>query len=152
VIATDVSEFRREIATQVGADRTVDAMGDVVAEVLAWTKGEGVDVVIEAVGGNQLHTLRQATQIARPGGIVVVVGTFSEETPVRLQDLRMKEVAVLGSRGQYQTYAPCLELVSSRKVDVRPMITHRFSLDSLEIELQRMPDKSARFFKKLVCF
>jgi len=72
VIATTRSAARGQILAEVGADVVVS--GDLVAEVLAATDGDGVDVVLDHVGGD---TFAQTVEATRRGGVVVNVGRLA---------------------------------------------------------------------------
>jgi Zn-dependent alcohol dehydrogenase len=73
IIAIDVQPEKLELATRFGATHAVDASQvDPVARVRELTGGRGVDVAIEAIGGQA--TVDQAVQLARRGGQAVFVG------------------------------------------------------------------------------
>ena len=144
VIAIDVLEHKLEVAKKMGAQEVINGREeDVVARVLSLTNGDGVDTVFECAGGSQHVTMQQATQIVRRRGEVIVVGTFGKQgTPVRLADLRAGELTIKGTRGQYKKYAPCLDLVSSGKIDVSPMLTHTVPLNDTLRGIELMAGKT----------
>ena len=73
VIAIDVDDDKLALARRMGATHTVNSREvDATEAVMAITGGRGVDVAFEALGS--AATTRQATDIAREGGRVVVVG------------------------------------------------------------------------------
>jgi NADPH2:quinone reductase len=71
-VATTVSTTEKaDFARQLGADKTIlyhDA--DVTAEVMEWTSGRGVNVVLDTVGG---HTFRNSLDLACVYGQVVTL-------------------------------------------------------------------------------
>jgi L-iditol 2-dehydrogenase len=74
VIAVDVEPRKLEIARQLGATHTINANeADPVAIVNDLTRGEGVDVAIEAVGGAGVG-LKQALDMVRHNGIMSLYG------------------------------------------------------------------------------
>lgn len=74
VIAIDVSPEKLEIAAQLGAHHTINArIVDPVAAVDELTKGAGVDVAIEAVGGTGIG-LVQALGMVGHNGILALYG------------------------------------------------------------------------------
>jgi threonine dehydrogenase-like Zn-dependent dehydrogenase len=90
------------------------------------TAGYGVDVVIEASGGK--GAFRLATELVRLGGQVGLIG-ISREEPFNAARLVSKNVAVFGSNTRTRaTWERAMSLVASRKLDVRPLITHRLPL------------------------
>jgi len=117
------------------------------------TGGEGVDKVIEAVGGRQDMTLMQSTQIVRRGGLIVVVGTFSDnKASLRITEFKDREMELKGARGQHNTFKPCMRLISTGRVNVKPMISHVLSLQEIESGLQMMTDPAEKVSKIIIKF
>lgn len=97
VIAVDLSPEKRALAMQFGAVATIDAGSeDVVARVMAWTNGDGVDVAFEAVG--LPATFTQSVDIACFGGRVVYVGYSKAPVTYQTQFFNLKELDIMGSR------------------------------------------------------
>jgi threonine dehydrogenase-like Zn-dependent dehydrogenase len=102
---------------------------------MPWVHGGAVDVVYDTVGYPK--TVEVALRVAASRGAVVITGV---EVPRRFEwtPLYFKEIAVIGSnafgveefegrrRHAMEIY---LELVRTRRIDVTPIITHRFPLD-----------------------
>ncbi len=90
------------------------------------THGYGVDVVLEASGG--AGTFKLAVEVVRLGGQVGLIGIGREE-PFNAARLVSKNVAVFGSNTRTPaTWERAMNLVATRKLDVRPLITHRVPL------------------------
>ena len=74
VIAIDVDPGKLRVAETLGADHVLNVSEtDVVAEVEAITKGEGVDVSVEAVGGSG-QGLKQCLDMVKHNGIMALYG------------------------------------------------------------------------------
>jgi threonine dehydrogenase-like Zn-dependent dehydrogenase len=74
VIAIDVQDNKLEVARRLGADHTINAAEvDPVAAVDDLTRGEGVDVAVEAVGGTGVGIV-QALGMVRHNGILALYG------------------------------------------------------------------------------
>jgi len=131
IIAIDLSPRRLEAARRFGADETINARNsDVVAEINRLTGGEGVDVVFEAAGA--VPTFQQSVGIVRRGGRIVLIGMPPQETfPMPMLAAASKEVDILGVFRYANCYPTAIGLVASGKVDVKSMITKRFSLDEV---------------------
>jgi 2-desacetyl-2-hydroxyethyl bacteriochlorophyllide A dehydrogenase len=94
---SDPVAHRRQLALALGAALAVDpGQQDPVAEILALTDGEGVDLAIEAAG--HAATRQQAIQVLRPGGTAVFLALGSELTPVDFQTVSFKELNLRGSQ------------------------------------------------------
>lgn len=81
VIAIDVVPSKLAIAEALGADVVINAAeDDAVAVVDEITKGEGVDVAVEAVGGTGIG-IKQAVAMVRHNGIVALYGDSYAPVP-----------------------------------------------------------------------
>ena len=77
VVATAGSDAKRELARELGADVAIDyATSDWPAQVLDATGGRGVDVVLDAVGGD---IGERSLECLAPGGRLVVYGVSSKQ-------------------------------------------------------------------------
>ena len=148
----DILDYRLEAARAMGADGTFNAgRGDVVKSILALDAGRGVDKVIEAAGGEQKTTLVQATQLVKRGGIVVVAGTFADVlAPVRINEIKSRELELRGARGDVDDFPACIDLAASGKISLQPMITHRIGLDEAEKGLRMMMAKGEKVIKVIL--
>jgi len=102
---------------------------------LPWLHGSGLDVVYDTVGLPE--TLEVGLRIAAARGAIVVTGV---EVPRRFEwtPLYFKEISLIGSnafgveefegrrRHSMEIY---LALVASGRIDVTPLLTHRFALE-----------------------
>jgi L-iditol 2-dehydrogenase len=151
VIITDVKDSGLEMAKALGADEVVNsAREDPVERVKAFTGGRGADIVFECAGGEAMPmTLPQATKMARRGGRVVIVGGFDAgemSIPLEWQRIQMSEINLLPSASfaYHDIYAEqgmVVELISSGKLNVGKLITHRFKLDQINEAFQTAQDK-----------
>ena len=150
VLALDALPERLAAARAMGADEAVNVREEDPLEAAArFTGGLGADAVIEAVGGSQKETVRQAVKMARRGGRAVVVGHFAgaEEVPLPVVELQDQEKDVLGSRGHPNTFRACIEHAAAGRLDVRPMITHVIPLREVERGLRMMRERTGGAIK-----
>jgi 2-desacetyl-2-hydroxyethyl bacteriochlorophyllide A dehydrogenase len=149
VYMVDVLEYRLDAARAMGADETFHgAKTDVVKSVLSLGGGKGVDKVIEAAGGEQKTTLVQATQMVKRGGTVVVAGTFADDlAPMRINEIKSRELEVRGARGDVDDFPACIDLLASEKIHLGQMISHRLKLEEVEKGLRMMMTKEEKVLK-----
>ena len=133
VIATDVSDYRLDLAKKMGADLCIDSReGDPVAAVIAAAGGE-VDVALE-MSGNAL-AIQQALTALRPGGWISLLGLPAAPVTLDLNELVIqKGVTVYGifGRRMFDTWEHTRRYLGGGLVDVSPVITHRMKLDDIE--------------------
>jgi len=132
-IVIDLVEERLNFAEKLGADETVDAgKVDAVETVKRFTGGYGADVVIEAIG--LPATWEQALKLVRRGGRVLEFGGCPPGTEIKLDTklLHYGEVTVLGTfHATPLHFRKALNLIASRTVDVRPLITREMNLEEI---------------------
>jgi predicted dehydrogenase len=152
VIGLDLRAERIEMAKQLGADHAFASTDETERRIYALTEGRGADCVIVAAAAKSSAPVDLALRICRERGKVVVVGAV--EMNLSRDLMYVKEIDVVVSRaygpGSYdpsyekqgrdypagyvrwtenRNMEEFLRLVASRRVDVRPMISHRFNLD-----------------------
>ena len=135
IIAVDRLGNRLETATRMGADHVIDSNRmDPVEEILRLTGGRGVDVSIEALGTQA--TFDACLRVLRPGGTLSSLGVYSADLTISLTAF----AAGLGDHQIVSTLCPggkermrrLMSVIQSGRVDLSPMITHRFRLDDIE--------------------
>jgi threonine 3-dehydrogenase len=133
VVASDLNPRRLELARAMGAHVTLNpSTDDVVARVRELTGGLGVDLVCEMSGHPAGHA--QAFLAARPGGRVNMLGTPSRTTEVDFaRDVIFKGLTLYGVTGRkmYSTWNSMQRFLKTGQLDPRPVITHRFPLESI---------------------
>jgi threonine 3-dehydrogenase len=138
VTAIDINDYRLKLAKRMGASKIINSKeADPVAEIHKDTGGRGARVVLE-MSGNET-AIRQAFRTVRNGGTVILFGLPSGEVRLNLgDDLIFKEAHVRGIVGReiFRTWYKVEDLLKSGKVDLRPLITHRMSLNQLDDALK----------------
>jgi threonine dehydrogenase-like Zn-dependent dehydrogenase len=84
-----------------------------------------VDIVVECTGSSQ--GLGLAMQLVRPRGTIFLKSTVADKSTIHLATIVIDEIRVQGSR--CGPFAPAIRALSQRTVDVRPLISARYSLD-----------------------
>jgi threonine dehydrogenase-like Zn-dependent dehydrogenase len=87
-------------------------------------RDDAFDLVVEATGNEA--GLAAALRLVRPRGTLVLKSTFAGQATVDLTKLVVGEVRVIGSR--CGPFAPALELLRRRAVEVRPLIEATYPL------------------------
>ena len=123
--ATEKLPHRLQMAQKFGA--TVFNADDSEADqIVTATKAHGLDVAIELAGDQA--AVDAAITAVRPGGRVILGGIPSEDkTSFVASVARRKGLTLQLVRRMKHTYPRAIEMVSSGKVDVRSVVTHRFS-------------------------
>jgi len=155
IIAVDIRDEMLEIARQLGADVTINPKSkNLEDEINLLTNKKGVDVSFE-VGGNQ-STLDIPPQITRMEGKIVIVGYHPGKRVI--QDLGwwnwMAFDIVNAHFRDLNTILKGAELgikqVNSNKVNMKPLITHKYNLDEIEEGFTAAKTKPDGFVKAVI--
>lgn len=128
----DNDKQRLACGRSMGADLTVNVEKEnVEAIVKDQTDGRGVDVAVECAGA--AASLATCFQTVRKEGTVVQVGIYSKPFQVDFDQIVMNELQVYGVYGfVWSSWEKSLVLLRDKKVDVRPVITHKLPLSQWE--------------------
>uniref|UniRef100_A0A0E0IFD3 Enoyl reductase (ER) domain-containing protein n=1 Tax=Oryza nivara TaxID=4536 RepID=A0A0E0IFD3_ORYNI len=137
VVIVDVDEHRLSVARSLGADAAVrvsaraEDVGEEVERIRAAMGGD-IDVSLDCAGFSK--TVATALQATRGGGKVCLVGMGHNEMTVPLTSAAIREVDVVGIFRYKDTWPLCIEFLRSGKIDVKPLITHRFGFSQEDVE------------------
>ncbi len=140
VFATDVSDYRLEMARKVGVDQVVNPRhDDAVKTIFDLTGGEGVDVLLEMSGA--ASAIGDGFTLLKPGGEAALLGLSSGPIPFDLDaHIIFKGATVYGIVGRrlWETWFQMRGLLRSGAVNLAPLVTHRFAFDEFERAFQLM--------------
>lgn len=154
VLAIDFDERKLALAREFGADTCNPSAGeDPVAVGLAFSRGQGVDGVIITASTPSSDPVTQAARMSRKRGRIVLVGVTGLE--LNRADFYEKELSFQVScsygPGRYdpsyeekgqdyplgfvrwteqRNFEAVLDMMADGRLDVRPLITHRFDFDN----------------------
>jgi len=129
VLLVDTLASRLQRAGEVGADvLQVGTDDDLATAAREWAGEDGPEVVVEATGVPAL--VQAAVELVAQAGRVVVVGLSGDLAPVRVGDLPLKEIDVLGvSCCGSGEFAEAVDLVGRRSKAASGLVTHEFTLE-----------------------
>jgi len=135
IIGVDTVSTRLDVARRFGANVTLNPEHvDTVEAIKRLTGGRGVDVAIEALGRQE--TFADALRAIRPGGTLSSLGVYSGKLTAPHEAF----YAGLGDQKIVTTLCPggkermrrLMAMIEHRRVDLSPLVTHRFALDDIE--------------------
>jgi L-iditol 2-dehydrogenase len=122
VIAVDIDDDKLKMATNYGADITINAQNQPVTEIVRnHTKGRGADFGFEVVGVSA--TVNSLIDSLRKGATAVLVGNLKPVIEFPLQKVVTSEIKVLGSCAICGEYEIVLDMIASGALHVDEMIS-----------------------------
>jgi predicted dehydrogenase/threonine dehydrogenase-like Zn-dependent dehydrogenase len=157
VIGTDLDKSKCELALQMGADYAHPEMK--AQHVMRLTQGLGADAVLITASTKSDKLVELAGETVRKKGRVIVIGAVGLNLPRRPYYFKEAEFVVSCSYGpgrydpeyeeQGHDYPPAyvrwtekrnmqavLNLMASGRLDIRPLISHRFKIQNAEAAYQ----------------
>jgi threonine dehydrogenase-like Zn-dependent dehydrogenase len=133
IFAVDSEPHRLQTAKLFGATHTFLASAKPVETILAQTRGRGVDVAIEALGIQE--TFESALRVLRPGGTLSSVGVYSGHLRIPVEafgaGLADQTIVTTLCPGGKERMARLMRLVQAHRMNLAPLLTHRFRLDQI---------------------
>jgi L-iditol 2-dehydrogenase len=132
ILVSEQSPERLRTAAEAGANRAVNFREESLADVVAKeTDGRGSDVIIVAAGVHK--AIEDSLELAAIGGrINLFAGLPAGNARIALDSnlIHYKELIVTGTTGcSTRDCRHSMELISSGKVDLGPLVSRRFGLD-----------------------
>jgi alcohol dehydrogenase len=130
IIMIDLDDNRLAVAKTFGATATVNSgHGDAVEAVMKLTHGRGVDTAIEAVGVPATFELCQ--KIIAAGGTIANIGVHGTKVDLHLENLWDRNLTITTRLVDTVSTPMLLNVLQSKKLDAKLLITHRFKLDKV---------------------
>jgi len=128
IAVTEVSPYRLRLAEKMGADVLINPKEQDALSVLCNRYPNGLDATLEMSG--HASALDLAIDATRPGGRISLLGVFHERNvSLKLNDAIFKGLEIKGIVGRrlWETWDQMRDLLAGGKLDISPVITHRFS-------------------------
>ena len=151
LLVTDVREEVFAVSRAYGATTCLDSRDEtLLQQVLDRTGGRGADVVVETSGAPA--AVASVPDLVRKEGAVSYIGFANDLPPLPLVPVMLKTLTVhgIGGNGGRGQYERALELVRTGRVDLAPLVTHRFPLAEVAEAFEVASTKRGGAIKVLV--
>ena len=130
IIAIDLDDNRLAMAKRFGATTIINSSdGKAVEAVMKITGKRGVDTAIEAVGIPA--TFELCEKLITPGGTIANIGVHGQKVALHLESLWDRNVTITTRLVDTASTPMLLNILRSKKIDPKLLITHRFKLDKI---------------------
>ena len=136
VLGADPLPYRRRVAEELGAQTLDPSVEDGAALCRAATEGRGADLTVIAVASPAV--VDPALAALRPGGRALLFAQTRMGEPLTMDagQVGVHEKQLLGSYSADIDLQPlAAELLFTRRVQVAPLVTHRFPLNEIGMAL-----------------
>lgn len=131
VLVSDPVASRLELARKLDADMIINpVVQDIKVAVDEFTEGEGVDVVVDAVGIPELF--EQALDITSPTARIVIIGFNPNAAKVPELPITRKELDIRGSRMHANKFPEVIGWIARKEVQTAPLISHEFTFKNIK--------------------
>jgi L-iditol 2-dehydrogenase len=150
IVAVDGVQDRLDFAKRMGATQTVSLKTpreERLSQVRAWTRGRGVDYVIEASGNPD--AVSEALDLVRDGGRVVVCGHYTDNGAVEIHphwQINRKHVELRGCWGsRYEHFHRAVEIAArfGQKVAWKSVVEATYQLGDAGAALEAVARRLA---------
>lgn len=139
VVVTDLQDVPLAVATQMGATETINVAIN-AARMGAFSVDKGhFDVCFECTAA--APAIRSAIETLHPRGTLVQVGVTGD-LPLPVNLLVSKEITLKGSHRFHPEFPQAVDLINSRAIDLRPMITQTMPLEDSHKAFELAGDRS----------
>ena len=150
IYVSEIKETRLDLASILGASAIINPKKESLALKLeSLTKGEGPDLIIETTGAP--GPTSDTFALVKRGGTILVLGICEE--PVEADFMRgvLNELKVVFSYLGYDEFPEAIELISSGRIDVKPLISKIIPLEkTVEEGFKDLTDEESSNVKILV--
>jgi threonine dehydrogenase-like Zn-dependent dehydrogenase len=131
-------DFKLEVGRKLGADFAINVLNDdLVQKIMDLTDGKGPHVVIEATGSADM--LIKSIDLIRSNGIISVVAFYEKLIEkFDVDSFVMKNAKLVAVAGSPKLGPVILDMMKCGKINLLPLITHRYSLERVVNALDEM--------------
>uniref|UniRef100_A0A8C5M4N3 Sorbitol dehydrogenase n=1 Tax=Leptobrachium leishanense TaxID=445787 RepID=A0A8C5M4N3_9ANUR len=130
VVISDLSSTRLEKAKEVGADFVVQVTNETpqqIAQKVETLLGCMPEITIECTGAEAC--IQAGIYATRSGGTLILIGLGPAMVNVPIVNAAVREVDIRGIFRYCNTWPVAISMLSSKSVNVAPLVTHRFPLE-----------------------
>jgi threonine dehydrogenase-like Zn-dependent dehydrogenase len=116
------SDARLRLGRALGADDVINTRTEnLIVAMMELTRGRGADIIIETTGSPEVRQLVPALAAPRARVLSYAMGPIGFDG--------YKEMIIYGSTGAPRSMQPSIDLISSSRVRVGELLTHRFPIE-----------------------
>jgi L-iditol 2-dehydrogenase len=141
-----------DIGKKLGADITVNMEKENLFDaVMQETGGLGTDIVLDSTGAADIFNL--SVSLVRPSGTLVIPGFYEQPlNNIAIDNITARNLTLIGAAGTPDMPRQILDMISNGHVDLKPMITDRFSFSDVEAAVWAVKERNDTRIKIMIDF
>ena len=129
LICTPEDKMQKKIALKNKVSNIYLSNTNYVKKILKDTNQQGVDLIVDTVGGVD-KTFQDAIELARPGGQITKIGWFmKKDVTANFDNIVRKNLKIQGSFSHnYSVWENCIKLLSKKKISIKDLISKKYEI------------------------
>jgi L-iditol 2-dehydrogenase len=149
VAVTDLYDYNLNVARQLGADHTYNALADDLEEAIRADYPDGFDAIFLTSGAPV--TVGQAIRLAQRGARIVATAIFAEPVPLSLREITLHELVLLGTQIYTDPdFEAAVEWLDQGDLPYEAIITHVMPLNEAQQALELVQERTEDVIKVLL--
>jgi L-iditol 2-dehydrogenase len=149
IAVTDLFDHNLSLATELFGAETYNAQQKKITEKINSNHPDKYDVVF--LCGNANIMVKQAFEIVRPGGRIVITGMFLKPVELSLIDMTLQEIELIGTQiYDHQDFQKAIALLESSDYEFKKLISNIMPLESAKEAMQMVCDPDQNTVKVLL--
>ena len=122
-------KYKKKIAKENGVKNIYLSNSDYVKKILKDTNNQGIDLIVDTVGGID-KTFEDSINLAKPGGQITKIGWFmNNQVNAKFDDIVRKNLKIQGSFSHnFKIWENCIKLLSNKKIYIKDLISEKFEI------------------------
>lgn len=129
IFVAEVSEERRKLALEMGADIVINPIEEDAVQVIKDNTNGGVDVSFDVAGVEA--TFNQSLDCIKPNGEFMIVSVFANPVNYHPTMQVVSEKKINSSLGYNNIFGQAIDLLAKGSLNVKPVITSIIELDNI---------------------
>ncbi|WP_366249716.1 2,3-butanediol dehydrogenase [Terribacillus aidingensis] len=129
IFVAEVSEERRKLALEMGADIVINPIEEDAVQVIKNNTNGGVDVSFDVAGVEA--TFNQSLDCIKPNGEFMIVSVFANPVNYHPTMQVVSEKKINSSLGYNNIFSQAIDLLAKGSLNVKPVITSIIELDNI---------------------
>ncbi|XP_030752023.1 sorbitol dehydrogenase-like [Sitophilus oryzae] len=151
VVVTDIVDFNLQKANELGADcafNTGSLSDEDILSTLRDIMPEPPRVTIDACGFEK--AVKIGMQMTKSGGKLILIGMGNDTMCLPMSVCTVRQIDMLGIARYVNDYPTSINMVSSGKIDTKPLITHHFKFEDAIKAFETAKERKENIIKIMI--